>query len=221
MTIAGTTVTVPRLDPCLRDKLLNSNSMTVPATRIHEFADEIDLVLLAHSDLEKKTQKKQPDLKQPRQSQQLTSAHTTKEEIVEGHWKKTAVGLYKKQHPGNAGMLKKRKKESKQLITGMVEYILYKDGEPLGIMHPESVTLRKFKARPEKTEKVYHRIQALLYAGVYQYCDYVQYSKDKEEICVYIVAPDENWRTTIVPRAQNYCQYYDLLLKKVLEVNNN
>ena len=45
--------------------------------------------------------------------------------------------------------------------------------------------------------KVYHRIQALLYAGVYQYCDYVQYCKDKEEICVHLVVPDGNWQTTI------------------------
>ena len=57
---------------------------------------------------------------------------------------------------------------SKQQITGMVENTLYKDGVPLGIMHAESVTLYDFKAYPEKAKKVYHRIQALLYAGLYQ-----------------------------------------------------
>ena len=224
MTIEGITVSVPRLEPLyLLGGLPRFNSMTVPASRIHEFAecnaDKTDhLVYLAHNDvLVMKIHRKQSE--QPRQSQQLPTLLATQKVVPEVHWKKIAVGLYKKLHPGNAGILAKRKKVSKHQITGMVENTLYKDGVPAGIMHAESVTLCDFKAYPEKTKKVYHRIQALLYAGVYQYCDYVQYCKDKEEICVHLVVPDGNWQTTIVPRAQRYCQYFDFLWRKVLEVN--
>ena len=87
--------------------------MTVPASRIHEFAecnaDKTEhLVYLAHNDLVMKIHRKQSE--QPRQSQQLPTLLATQEEVPEVHWKKIAVGLYKKLHPGNAGILTKRKK---------------------------------------------------------------------------------------------------------------
>ena len=132
--------------------------------------------------------------------------------------KKHAVSLYRNDRP-TCEILSKRNKKCKEGITGMVDHIIYKGGAQAVFMFTELVTLHDYKAFPEKTAKIYHRIQALLFAGEYQCCEYVQYSKDKDEICVHMIPPDENWQSTVLPRAKTYCKYFDFLWAKVLEIN--
>ena len=102
--------------------------------------------------------------------------------------------------------------DPKRQITGKVSYQLQKYGAPVGFLHIEIVCSKDLL---DESNKVYHRIQTLLYAGQKKgyvwYCDYVCFGETEKECFYERVTADKEWQSTVAQRAHKYCNYYDKL----------
>lgn len=128
--------------------------------------------------------------------------------------KKAAVKYYQETHPDvDVEEMTKFLSDSTKQISGKPHYhiLRHTDKAPIGLIYLEIV--EHPKKRLEKTDDVYHVIQALLYAGRksgYKYCDYVQHGSGKEDVFAPItIEPDEDWQTTNINKALKFCEYFD------------
>ena len=106
--------------------------------------------------------------------------------------------------------------DTEKLITGKPQYRLIKSQE-----HKEVGLLQIIKAKHPKqlkeSDKAYHQMQALLYAGnsKYSYCHYVQCNLEKNIFVITIVKRNKRWEKKVVSNVKKYFEYYDAIWAKV------
>ena len=226
MIVDGIQVQLPQVDTSLSVKLGFKKKTVSAATRIHEFVnqkDDKELLYLARNDLqndirkwERKTAAKQSQASVSSQdSKDTTNANNCPPKKQQRE--KFAKVYYEERHKeSDVAVVIKNKllTDPKRQITGRVSYQLQKYGAPVGFLHIEIVCSKDFKDHLDESNKVYHRIQTLLYAGQmddFNYCDYVCFGETEMERTYERVTADKEWQSTVAQRAHKYCDYYDQL----------
>lgn len=107
-------------------------------------------------------------------------------------------------------------KDTEELITGKPQYRLLKSegNTEVGLLQIAKA------ARPPKqlkeSDKAFHQIQALLYAGKskYSYCHYVQFNQKKKYFMCTKVVLENSWKDKVVSNVRKYFEYYDAIWTK-------
>ena len=132
--------------------------------------------------------------------------------------REAALEHYKKQwsHDVNEMEMDHFLKDTEELITGKPQYRLLKSkgNSKVGLLQIAKVD------RPPKplkeSDRAYHQIQALLYAGdsKYSYCHHVQFNQRKKFFLCTEVVPSESWKKKVVGNVRKYFEYYNAIWAK-------
>ena len=132
-----------------------------------------------------------------------------------------ALQRYRREHP-DVYVTDKGKKLScpEKRITGMIQHQVIKYGKPVGFLYIKLVRSKDFKGELPENDKVYHQVQALLYAGKsddFKYCDYVCHGETEEKWFTQQVKLNKKWSNVVIQNALKYCKFYDEVWEMVLK----